>query len=382
VDALKPTVVDTTTIALSYAVAASSAFPPLFPPIEVNHKTLITDVERFHPPQYLTDGGVYDNLGIDALLRLQDEYSDCDLLLTSDAEGNFDWSVDRPYRFIVGRNIRASDLLMHRVSQLQYRQLGTGAHEPLKIHLGMPVVHKTDPKVTDPASQRALKRIRTDLDAFSAKEISSLVYHRYAVAREVMMSAGVVRDEVRCEWSPVQEWSDRAPRWTADEVRGSETRKWRLWSWRDPATAATLLVCVAWLTLLAAPVYLQRVQVVMLQNLNLLIATRPPPSSQVVPDTIVRETNAYVRKSSATSVIVFVHGVFGDPIATWTCQTTGAFWPHMLTVDPAFDGYDVYLGKYTTSIRGPSLTVTEAASERERSRFVHDEDSRAACAII
>jgi predicted acylesterase/phospholipase RssA len=48
---------------VDFAVAASSAFPPLFPPIAISHEILSCDIEKFPNPFYLTDGGVYDNLG-------------------------------------------------------------------------------------------------------------------------------------------------------------------------------------------------------------------------------------------------------------------------------------------------------------------------------
>jgi predicted acylesterase/phospholipase RssA len=52
---------------VAYVVAASSAFPPLFPPVEISHLTLSCDRYEFGDDQCLTDGGVYDNLGIGGL---------------------------------------------------------------------------------------------------------------------------------------------------------------------------------------------------------------------------------------------------------------------------------------------------------------------------
>jgi Patatin-like phospholipase len=52
-----------------YAVAASSAFPPLFPPIEISNETLVCSKDSFKDVFRLTDGGVYDNLGINRLLE-------------------------------------------------------------------------------------------------------------------------------------------------------------------------------------------------------------------------------------------------------------------------------------------------------------------------
>jgi NTE family protein len=53
---------------VSCAVAASSAFPPVFPPLRI-------DSDVYHPGaavEYVTlaDGGVYDNMGVNPLLRM------------------------------------------------------------------------------------------------------------------------------------------------------------------------------------------------------------------------------------------------------------------------------------------------------------------------
>ena len=51
---------------ISRAVAASSAFPPVFPPLRIDRDNYpVTDVDYVT----LTDGGVYDNLGVNPLFR-------------------------------------------------------------------------------------------------------------------------------------------------------------------------------------------------------------------------------------------------------------------------------------------------------------------------
>ncbi len=59
---------------LSLAVACSSAFPGFFPPIPITAKTLGTRSQFWLPsPQILTDGGVYDNLGIRKVEQIKAE---------------------------------------------------------------------------------------------------------------------------------------------------------------------------------------------------------------------------------------------------------------------------------------------------------------------
>ena len=170
-DSSGPSRITTNTLEVAYAVAASSAFPPLFPPILIDNKTLLCDVAEFPTAQYLTDGGVHDDLGINKMLNLQAEAQDVDLVIVSDAGGNFDWAVGRPYTSVVSQNIRASDLLIRRVSLLQYNLL-EGREDIVRIHIGTVVPQGDDADVADPGSQRALKNIRTDLDTFSARSVS------------------------------------------------------------------------------------------------------------------------------------------------------------------------------------------------------------------
>jgi hypothetical protein len=51
----------------------------------------------------------------------------------------------------------------------------------------------------------------------------------------------------------------------------------------------------------------------------------------------------YVRRANADTVIVFVHGVFGGAVGTWTNTGSGAYWPKMLSEDPKFQNADVYV---------------------------------------
>ena len=67
----------------------------------------------------------------------------------------------------------------------------------------------------------------------------------------------------------------------------------------------------------------------------------------------------YIRRTNADTVIVFVHGIFGGSIGTWTNSETHAYWPNLLLDDPAFKGADVYVYSYSTPYFGPSYTIDE-----------------------
>lgn len=72
-------------------------------------------------------------------------------------------------------------------------------------------------------------------------------------------------------------------------------------------------------------------------------------------------TSKYIRQSAgADTVIVFVHGMMGDGVSTWTNKNTQAYWPILLTKDTAFDGADVYAYSYSTGF-WTTLTIDELA---------------------
>jgi len=258
--------ISTTTLHLSLAVAASSAFPALFPPIRIDNKVLMCDRSEFSEAEYLTDGGVYDNLGINKLLALETGGNDLDLMIISDAGGNFDWALDRPYTSFLPRNVRASDLLMRRVSLLQIKQLEFGPDHVHRIRIGRVVPPYEGLSARDPGTQRALRNIRTDLDAFSHTEAHALIAHGYAVARQTLLEAGVVGDDAPYSWigleliarPSVKPWGDEA-------ARSSQARKARLWSSRDWVTWATTCIVALYCCL---PMLLFLVQHLKLRNLQ------------------------------------------------------------------------------------------------------------------
>jgi pimeloyl-ACP methyl ester carboxylesterase len=69
----------------------------------------------------------------------------------------------------------------------------------------------------------------------------------------------------------------------------------------------------------------------------------------------------YVRSNQDTGVIIFVHGVMGDSIDTWTNSRTKAYWPTLLLKDHVFNGYDVYAYGFPSPLGGRSYSVDELA---------------------
>lgn len=101
---------------LCRAVAASSAFPPVFPPLKLdrdNYPAAGVDYVT------LSDGGVYDNLGVNPLFRRRNAL---DYLLVSD--GGKPFAIEeRPTESGAAVLVAAIDILMDQVRGLQFKRL-------------------------------------------------------------------------------------------------------------------------------------------------------------------------------------------------------------------------------------------------------------------
>jgi predicted acylesterase/phospholipase RssA len=118
------TLLDSNYIPLSLAVTASSAFPPMFPPVRVTPESLKVPHESFTAPilpspHLLTDGGVYDNLGFEkAALMMQRGELPADLMiLVSDAGGPLLTNIRDEFSWPISRGVRTADLLMNLVAE-------------------------------------------------------------------------------------------------------------------------------------------------------------------------------------------------------------------------------------------------------------------------
>jgi len=69
----------------------------------------------------------------------------------------------------------------------------------------------------------------------------------------------------------------------------------------------------------------------------------------------------YRHVEGSQSVIVFVHGLFGDAQSTWTAAN-GAYWPDLIAKDKIFENYSVYVYEYSTSMASNVFSIDETAA--------------------
>lgn len=156
---------------VSRAVAASSAFPPVFPPLRLD-----PDV---YPPgaavEYvtLTDGGVYDNLGVNPLLRIA--RNALDYMIVSD--GGKPFSIDsRPTESGAMVLKMGLDIMMEQIrglefDRMQHRHLANRGPKPLWFSIDSKVGEKAHGDAAFAAS------IGTNLKKLSDDEMTVLTRH-------------------------------------------------------------------------------------------------------------------------------------------------------------------------------------------------------------
>jgi predicted acylesterase/phospholipase RssA len=236
------------------AVAASSAFPGFFPPMELTGADVGARSGEFGRQSY-TDGGVFDNLGVRMFRFLAQssgtEESPWDGVLVSDVGKPFEIQASARAGGLIRTAMRASDILMDRVWQLE--------NETFKDTPGFVFARITDivnpeldPTALHPEIQRRLPSIRTDLDRFSDIEISSLIRHGYCVGRQTCQA----RPDVfganlpqNTPWDPVFASNSRSPAAT-EAASGSRNGREPTAITQDARTLYASAVRRIWSTLL------------------------------------------------------------------------------------------------------------------------------------
>lgn len=186
---------DSKDITIGNAVAASSAVPGLFDPIELGDPYNQGDTIK------LSDGGVYDNQGIASLVD-----AECDMIITSDASGQLAFDKEPSnFRFDVLSKIR--DILMNKTRDSEFK-IAKELYRANRIK-GLSILHLKDCfpvdrielssskgeeedeetpckqidlfKTLDKEVQEKLAAVRTDLDAFHDLEAQALIQSGYEI---------------------------------------------------------------------------------------------------------------------------------------------------------------------------------------------------------
>ena len=181
--------VRTPKLPLAKAVAASSAFPPVLSPVVIKNPGTFEPVPgadlagkpAFTRTLYLTDGGVYDNLGLETI------WNRCRTVLVSDAGAPFSFD-DTVHTDLVRQTMRALDIATDQSRGLRKRALvddfrrneRAGAYWGIDTRIGD--YPNGTQLVCKDERVRPLARLRTRLNRFSDQEQGELINWGYALA--------------------------------------------------------------------------------------------------------------------------------------------------------------------------------------------------------
>lgn len=182
------------TIRVSFAVTASSAFPPVLSPavleLDPNSFKKVEGADLYDQVSYrkrlvLTDGGVYDNLGLETVWNRYDTVLVSDAGAPFDSDSGFDPRVDRQV-------MRALDITTNQARALRKRALVAdfeakacmGAYWGIMTEISRYQLADALP-VPDEKTQE-LASIRTRLNRFSESEQCQLINWGYAVCDAAM----------------------------------------------------------------------------------------------------------------------------------------------------------------------------------------------------
>lgn len=186
-------------VSIGKAVAASSAVPALFDPINMGNLYGNGDTIR------LSDGGVYDNQGIAALVS-----EECEIMITSDASKQLR-EEDNPSDFRFDVLGRVQDILMNKTRDSEFK-LAKELRRANRVK-GLAILHLKDGFSNEVVHARAhnpdimenlvtkkdirekLANIRTDLDAFHDLEAQALIQSGYEITAHWFETYGKDQEE-------------------------------------------------------------------------------------------------------------------------------------------------------------------------------------------
>lgn len=249
---------------ISEAVSASSAFPGFFPPMALRRRRFLWGVTRDVQLErlYVTDGGVYDNLGVTHFQRylaaLAPDLSPTppSVVIVSDATNDIDWETQRRTGRVFGAATRAIDIIMIRLRNVSKASLDDATRDRADAAGSAPnfvfanLSDVVEAKESMPTQvQRNLRNIRTDFDCFSDTEVATLIEHGYSVGLATLTRCNIAASPESSPWGdgwqrPANAIPVRRENTLLQHVRRGSTRKIGLFSWRDPVSYANVAVIV------------------------------------------------------------------------------------------------------------------------------------------
>lgn len=250
---------------LARAVAASSAFPGLFPAL------LYTPPNQQEVGLKLADGGIYDNLGVTKCRELISNGHQINEVLVSDASTKVKISFGAEFLEPITVPLKAADILFRRVYLFERDASLANSSTPGCSFTFLKLRHKfslpDDQDRLHDEHQKCLHGTRTDLDVFSDLEIAALVRQGYCVAKDILnypLPQNHAEHSGSPTWDPIAGTNDLAAlalhdpssryfRKASIRLRKSADRKKRILSSHDWVTYLTLLILLGVLALLLTP---------------------------------------------------------------------------------------------------------------------------------
>jgi predicted acylesterase/phospholipase RssA len=372
------------TTKISYAVAASSAFPGFFGPLEVNESSLRTNLPRLEiERQQIADGGIFDNLGLRMLRSLNEDASKraekCDFNIISDAGRSYTWEPRLKFPQMLSTPLRATDVLMARVGQLErefiparvldssYQFINIGHQFTTPDQAPKYEESSSAPSNYDPgpgpmpgedALLEVLPHLRTDFDKFSTVEIRALVQHGYCTARRALWKWREplqVSDSVffNQPWEPINGGHRRfeVNGKIIDQLYRGRNRVWGFWRfWTDPQACIPFIVLLAIIVFaLAAFIRYRNEQLAMTEDKLLASATAVEAASH---RRHMYDVLRYRRKAD---------GFWGAYKAAETWTTSQAVSALCLTPETTADQVDEYVAMIGKRFESYDYDITQNA---------------------
>lgn len=181
-------------IPLAKVVAASSAFPPILSPVifkldpqKWKHEegAYLFDQAAYRQTMVLTDGGVYDNMGLEAI------WDRCQTVLVCDAGAPFGFN-DNPDTDWAKMLLRVLDIATEQTRALRRRKLVQDYQDKVRhgsywgISTAIDDYNVQNPLVKDNDLTRNLRTVRTRLNPFKPEEQGHLINWGYALTDAAM----------------------------------------------------------------------------------------------------------------------------------------------------------------------------------------------------